>query len=238
VEGVKVEKTAWQLYKEQNSTAPVKKEVVFNPEPINFTKVELAPGVWIYKNVFPSPDDLVAKINAEFESSWQDGQVFSNGDEKKEEINKKFRDCSVVVINKPNEDSSEQRDLLYKLVDHSMRVCLEDYTAMFGMSMNELTGDEWQVLKYGHGQHFDGHADDGFRFPRTVSITAYLNDEYEGGELDYKHFNLFFKPEKGDVLVFPSNYVYNHRVVEVKTGVRYALVNWFRWKTMKVDMLS
>jgi predicted 2-oxoglutarate/Fe(II)-dependent dioxygenase YbiX len=234
-----MEKTAWQLYKEQNSKSSTKKEEIpFNPEPINFTKKELVPGVWIYQNVFPNPDDLVAKINAEFESSWQDGQVFANGEEKAEEVNKKFRDCSVVVINKPNEESSQNRDMLYNLVNHSMKVCLDDYSSMFGMNMTELLGDEWQVLRYGHGQHFDGHADDGFRFPRTISITAYLNDEYDGGELDYKHFNLFFKPEKGDVLVFPSNYVYNHRVVEVKSGVRYALVNWFRWKTMKVDMLS
>ncbi len=233
-----MEKTAWQLYKEQNPVSPAKKEIIFNLEPINFTKLELAPGIWIYRNVFSSPDDIVERINKTFDASWQDGQIFSNTDEEKEAINKKFRDCSVVVVNRPDKNSSEDADMLYSIIDHSMRVCLDDYASMFGMNMNDLLGDQWQVLRYGHGQHFDSHADDGYRFPRNVSITAYLNDEYEGGELEYKHFNLFFKPEKGDILVFPSNYVYNHRVMEVKAGIRYALVNWFRWKTMKVDMLS
>lgn len=200
---------------------------------INFNKISLAPGIWVYRNVFKDSEKLVDDINEHFGSGFHDGQVFSA--ETDRETNKKSRDCSVVVINQSNDEGKKE---VYDLIRKSMLTCLRDYCRMHGVSINELTGDQWQVLKYGHQQHFEGHADDGFRFPRTVSITAYLNDNYTGGEVEYKHFNLLYKPQAGDVLVFPSNYVYNHKVIPVETGIRYALVNWFRWCTMKVDMLQ
>jgi predicted 2-oxoglutarate/Fe(II)-dependent dioxygenase YbiX len=88
------------------------------------------------------------------------------------------------------------------------------------------------VLRYGVGQKFDQHADDGSLYPRTVSMTAYLNDNYDGGELEYTHFGVSFKPSPGDVIIFPSNYPYQHRVVPVTGGLRYAIVNWFRWSSL------
>lgn len=233
-----MEKSAWQLFKEsQNNNIILKKEKEkWDPKPIivNFTKKELVPGIWVYKNVFENTNKLISDIENLYGSAWQDGQVYG-GEERS--TNKSFRDCSVVVLNPESEAINVEQDKLYYFVKESMMQCLQDYVDSFAIGMENLTPDNWQVLKYGHGQHFDGHADDGHRFPRTVSITAYLNDSYTGGELDYKHFNLKWKPEKGDVLIFPSNYVYNHKVHPVGTGLRYALVNWFRWKTMSVDML-
>ena len=34
----------------------------------------------------------------------------------------------------------------------------------------------------------------------------------------------FFKT--GDVLIFPSNFMYPHRVTEVKRGIRYSAISW------------
>jgi predicted 2-oxoglutarate/Fe(II)-dependent dioxygenase YbiX len=239
----KKEKSPWQIFKEsggvnspERQKALVSTNFVHEDININFTKEEIVPGVWIYKNVFKNVDKLVDDINENFGTSWVDGQVYS-GDENTE-INKKARDCSVLVLSEQIENITQGQSSVYHLVKTSMTACMEDYLSMFAINLPELLPDSWQVLKYGHGQHFEGHADDGFRFPRTVSITAYLNDSYTGGELEYKHFGLKFKPDRGDVLIFPSNYVYNHQVLPVDTGLRYALVNWFRWNTMKVDMLA
>lgn len=236
-------KNAWQQFKESNKNIfdnpTIEKDKIFRqPINVNFTKRELVPGIFVYQNVFPDSLSVINMIENIYEGGWQNGNIFSNEDNADMHVNKKFRDCSVVVIQKPTDATPVARDDLYYLVTESLLACYRDYLAHFSMGEHELTPDEWQVLKYGSGQHFDGHADDGFRFPRTVSITAYLNDDYTGGEIEYKHFNLKYKPEKGDVLLFPANYVYNHKVIPVETGLRYALVNWFRWKTMKVDMLG
>lgn len=230
-------KSAWDLYKEKNNVS-VKKQVERPPVTVNFTKKELAPGIYVYQNVFNNPTALIEDIEDVFGSSWQNGTIFSNNENDPSKIDSNFRDCSVVVIGTPNSTSSEKNDDLHHLITESMLVCYRDYLSSFGMSHNDLTSDNWQVLRYGSGQHFDSHADDGFRFPRTVSITAYLNDNYTGGEIEYKNFKIKYKPEAGDIIVFPANYVYNHKVIPVEVGTRYAIVNWFRWKTMKVDMLA
>ena len=59
----------------------------------------------------------------------------------------------------------------------------------------------------------------------TLSIVGILNDDYEGGELimfeDKK-----IETKKGDILIFPSNFLYPHEVTPVTKGVRYSYVSW------------
>ena len=59
----------------------------------------------------------------------------------------------------------------------------------------------------------------------TLSIIGTLNDDYEGGELimleDKK-----IDTKKGDLLIFPSNFLYPHQVTPVTKGVRYSYVSW------------
>jgi hypothetical protein len=128
--------------------------------------------------------------------------------------------------------SEEQKNLYLRIKDPMIK-CLFNYKEDYGI--DQIIDDCWMVLRYGKDQKFDNHADDGPRYPRLVSMTAYLNDDYEGGELEYKNFGLSFKPEPGSVLIFPSNYVYQHRVIPVTSGLRYAVVNWFRWSTIPKD---
>ena len=58
-----------------------------------------------------------------------------------------------------------------------------------------------------------------------LSVLGVLNDNYEGGE-----FIMFddteIKFEKGDVLVFPSLFLYPHKVEPVKSGTRYSYISW------------
>ena len=58
-----------------------------------------------------------------------------------------------------------------------------------------------------------------------VSIVIALNDDYEGGEFifedDYK-----IKLKAGDMLIFPSTFMYGHEVTEITKGTRYSLVSW------------
>lgn len=58
----------------------------------------------------------------------------------------------------------------------------------------------------------------------VLTILMNLNDEYEGGELivcDNEH-----KLRKGDVILFPSCFLYPHEVKEVISGVRFSAVSW------------
>jgi len=58
-----------------------------------------------------------------------------------------------------------------------------------------------------------------------LSIIGNLNDDYEGGEFVMWE-NTEYKLGKGDIMIFPSNFLYPHRVNDVTKGTRYSFVSW------------
>jgi len=58
-----------------------------------------------------------------------------------------------------------------------------------------------------------------------LTILGCLNDKYEGGELIiFEDTKIDF--ETGDILIFPSNFLYPHSVLPVTKGTRYSFVSW------------
>jgi len=58
-----------------------------------------------------------------------------------------------------------------------------------------------------------------------LSIVAVLNDDYEGGEfIMFDNYEIKFKA--GDLIIFPSVFLYPHLVKPVKKGIRYSFVSW------------
>jgi hypothetical protein len=58
-----------------------------------------------------------------------------------------------------------------------------------------------------------------------VSVLGILNDNYEGGEfIMFEDEEIKFK--KGDILVFPSIFLYPHKVEPVTKGTRYSFISW------------
>jgi len=81
-----------------------------------------------------------------------------------------------------------------------------------------------QVMKK-HCDHIQSMFDGERKGIPTLSIIGILNDDYEGGELtmfDDKKIDT----KKGDLLVFPSNFLYPHEITPVTKGVRYSYVSW------------
>ena len=67
---------------------------------------------------------------------------------------------------------------------------------------------------------------------RKISLSAVLNDGYEGGDLLFRSLEdhsevkeTSIRPEKGDLVIFPS-YI-DHKVAPVTKGIRYSVVAWY-----------
>lgn len=61
------------------------------------------------------------------------------------------------------------------------------------------------------------------------SIILLLNDDFEGGELTFRlGVEEIYKPEvkAGDMLIFPSGFLFEHWVTPVTSGTRYSIVHW------------
>jgi hypothetical protein len=55
----------------------------------------------------------------------------------------------------------------------------------------------------------------------------YLNDDYEGGELWFPYLDIKFKPQAGDIILFPSTFIYAHSSLKVTSGTKYSAVTMF-----------
>lgn len=76
-----------------------------------------------------------------------------------------------------------------------------------------------------HCDHIHSMFDGNRKGIPVLSILGALNDNYEGGDL------IFWEQEKielkaGQIMIFPSNFMYPHKVTEVTKGTRYSFVSW------------
>jgi hypothetical protein len=96
----------------------------------------------------------------------------------------------------------------------------------------DLEADEgYRVLKYGGGAEYTAHHDHFNTNNRVLSLVAFLNDGYSGGNLIFPRFDVSIKPKAGTVIVFPSNFPYIHIAEPVGSNdnsIKYSLVTWFR----------
>lgn len=62
----------------------------------------------------------------------------------------------------------------------------------------------------------------------VLTVVAGMNpsSEYTGGEFVFDNFDTEIKLEMGEIMVFPSVFLYEHHVNEVTSGKRFASVSW------------
>jgi hypothetical protein len=68
---------------------------------------------------------------------------------------------------------------------------------------------------------FDGEA----KGIPTLSVVGMLNEDYEGGEF-IMFENKQIELKTGDIMIFPSIFLYPHRVDPVTKGTRHSFVSW------------
>jgi predicted 2-oxoglutarate/Fe(II)-dependent dioxygenase YbiX len=86
----------------------------------------------------------------------------------------------------------------------------------------------YSLLKYrgANEEHYDAHFDGTTQSGRSISAVFYLNDDYEGGEVEFVNYGVKIKPKAGSLILFPSNYAYSHIAHKVTKGTKYAIVTW------------
>ncbi len=64
-----------------------------------------------------------------------------------------------------------------------------------------------------------------------MTCTIYLNDDYEGGDIEFFIDNQFIshKPKAGDILIFPSTPPYYHGVKTIKSGEKFFIRNFLTY---------
>ncbi len=99
---------------------------------------------------------------------------------------------------------------------------------IYPFAKNNIKSREHSIhlLKYGPGGHLPAHQDQGVS-TRVLSSVMYLNDDYEGGEIEFINSGVKIKPAAGSIIFFPSNFLYIHEVYPITAGYRYSMPHWY-----------
>lgn len=79
----------------------------------------------------------------------------------------------------------------------------------------------YSILRTRTGEGFPYHSDSVTDIYNVFGLVFYLNDDYTGGELDYKDLNISIKPKANSMLIHRAHLI--HGVKEVTSGTRYAV---------------
>jgi hypothetical protein len=197
---------------------------------IMFDLKVLGTDIWYWENALSFPEhlkDFIDKIDEEPESysrisKWED---WTASDDNKLVYGK------IKNIDKPNLKISTGSDILDKKTLYiansfimAFQMCTDRYLEArkldkdkYDLNLNRITIKKWNQGQW-MGPHFDGQ--DGNK-NLAFSLVAYINDDYEGGEINFPNHNVTIKPKAGSLIMFPSQEPYIHQVKPIVSGTRY-----------------
>ncbi len=138
-----------------------------------------------------------------------------------------LRNCDNIAISQDEVKTNDIRIDLDDRIYESVWDCVVEYLKIHTTSICNITRDSgYELTRYKKDGYYGPHVDASGRRPRELSCSMILNDEYEGGQFAFFDRQVTLNLKKGDIIIFPSNFMYPHEVLPVTSGTRYALVTW------------
>lgn len=200
------------------------------------SKEKISEGIFVYRDVISSKINVINRLENILGEVAAPGKIIKDGKKYRwnaayvgyQQLIPEYRDCVDFKFKKTDIefDKSEESLALQSLwqdVYDAQSPAVDDYRKMYNI-MPLKYWEAFNFVKYGPGQHFMEHHDHGYSYNCTLSLVAYPNDDYEGGELYFRLQNLNVKPKAGDLYIFPSNFIYPHQAKEVISGLKYSIV--------------
>ena len=181
----------------------------------------------IFENAWIDPQSTINEIESECNNPdsgayWIQAETMGAGAYQNIRTNKLL---PVTHLGKVSNNTTLQQ--VHNQFNMLLTATIPGYINQFQMSP-EIWHEDYSLLKYGAGeeykQHFDGSTSSG----RAISAICYLNDNFEGGEIEFAYFGIKISPRPGMLILFPSNYAYAHIAHPITNGTKYALVTWLK----------
>lgn len=206
--------------------------------------ITLYPKVEIYKGLLPKAKEYATILNnSEKENSglyylrkWDKWSIFGTYTQQKHEFSEKrefgerydaeFEMCHTIydAYNKAIEDYIKKYNVQIPKGGELMTSSFSKYGENHGAS-------EILAMNY-HTDYVLSEKDmPGPKF--FLTCTTYINDDYDGGEIVFyiegEDHVLPYKPEAGDILVFPSGPPYYHAVKAITKGEKFFIRNFITY---------
>ena len=189
---------------------------------MNFPDSHLKDCIYLKKSFIPEEvcNSVVKSISKE---KWD---LHTYQSKKKERFRYKEKELSVL-------NADEDID---KLITKYLLLVVSEYSKKYNLNRSELV-TEFNRLRFNryslgqkmrpHYDHIHSLFDGNLKGIPVLSVIVNLNRDYKGSELYF--WNGFFQLplNVGDIVVFPSNFLFPHGVTECKSGIRYSAIKWF-----------
>ena len=191
------------------------------------------PKIYYYKQVISEPNILIDKINyldnflneSSQISKWKDWYA-SN-------------DTILYGIYKDGMFSNKRFTtpvdtecaLITSIIQKAYSECINDYIESTNCGDLHLP-DYFTIRKYNTSADMGPHADSDDPTDTShpyISGVLYLNDNYEGGEIEFINQSIKIKPEPGSMVIFPAYQPYVHHPKPTISGNKY-MVPFFWYK--------
>lgn len=144
-------------------------------------------------------------------------------------VSKKIRNCKLTSILE-NSNTVGQK-LVKNFIMYSLFKAFDSYKNIFPdcqitkFSQIDLLQYESNNYKVGYDYHVDMATS---ATKRILSFSICLNNDFLGGDFEIKTENQInlYQQNVGDCLIFPSNFMFPHKVHPITKGTRYALIAW------------
>jgi predicted 2-oxoglutarate/Fe(II)-dependent dioxygenase YbiX len=183
-------------------------------------------SIEVFRRAFPQPAYAIHSIEEACKLDgvhWRDASVGGAGHSR---VAKDIRSNKSLSV---SDEAFGNDSLLLQSVHNDFYQLLLSATAFYQEKYQihePLFHEPYQALKYQTGTEYKAHYDGNTTSGRFLSAITYLNDDYNGGELEFPNFGVKIKPREGDLVLFPSNYAYAHIAHPVTSGTKYAIVTW------------
>jgi hypothetical protein len=199
---------------------------------------ELAPCITVFENAF-KPGNFLELLEAECQQQWGYVSWYLTyvGNPGKQQQRADYRSslaCELAPLSMDTSQISEPRLVplaeSWQRIHEDLQSVIWSYRNTYDIDVKEDEG--FALLKYSKGAEYRGHVDHAPQNQRVFSIVAFVNDNFDGGELNFPIFDVSVTPKAGSAVCFPSNFPYFHYASPVGSAntndTKYSLVTWFR----------
>lgn len=182
-------------------------------------KTELAPGLVLYKDVIPSYEQLVPYIEQVTASGmvlWETKEISGNSVE-------------TMVFDYPQELKDPNDHAI--LFDERMSLVLGGFFGFIESDYiqennpgRQLLHDQMMLMSYGAGAEFPLSKDNAGH----LSIMYYLNDDYEGGTIEFPNLGITYEPKANEAIIFPAADGFEYTIEKMIHGTKYSVLTYLR----------
>ena len=111
------------------------------------------------------------------------------------------------------------------LLEYIQNIDLDWYKGWNGFTPPKFNCYTPKTEMKNHCDHIHDIFDGNIRGIPIISMIALINDEFEGGEF-VMFEDIIYNLDKGQVLIFPSMFLFPHKVNTIILGKRISMVSW------------